>query len=851
MKATVDFVDIEDLAYLSPKGIVDIKNGMINISSKGLHIQSDLTVKNAIIKDIRIGQAQARLSYTNGILQFQNIRGWINRSRYRGQIGIDLFQNTIKAFAHLPFFTLGNLNYALEKKISWPKEWQGHGQLTTTINGPLETNTVQYQLQSQLSDLNLAKELFDNAIIHIESKNGQMKLRQMELLKKNGQISLTGQIDPKGNIQLDVIGGGLLLQDSPNIIQLAGRDWLGIMDFGMNIRGPFSRPNIKANMEIKNTYFKGRSIADSHLFFQSYPKKIIAKGKLFNTIQVRKLVFPYKGNQTVTLSASVKNLNLQKFLLPVSVSSRIYHSLHSQIDGDIVLSYRKNQFLSSSTGHIKIDQLILKTNSHTLKNQKPFSIQLKNGRIYSDSFQLTDNNIKSIQVTHNKNINIKGDIKLNFLIFLLPFVPVLEGHLTTQMTVQPYLWNLQPVGYIKLTNGIVQLHSMLEPFESVRSHIQMQNNQWRIQSLDTKIAGGSMQARGLLSFKKGQPALVNVQGTLNKVNLKNLPGISTTGTGTIQLTGRKIPYTLNITADMENTRIDREFQTKAEQQIPISSFLPKKLKKQATSPVQLQLNLRLKTPAQITNSTIKAAATGKLKITGPINQAVLFGQLRLLPDGVIIFRDHQFKIATGTITYHHDEPQNPSINLTAKAFVQEQNKEGDFTNKYNILLRIKGRGQKAGFRLTSTPALTKNEIISLLTFGSRSTPFQSIDSQNIATSNIAKYSYYHLGTAFFQKALDKELQRTLGWKFLPLPHINSQKNTVSTKLILKKKIFNKVNISTSRTILDDSPENNIKAEYEINNHTSLIGFWKNEKPMEGSDRNASIIGFDLEYQIDF
>ena len=60
-----------------------------------------------------------------------------------------------------------------------------------------------------------------------------------------------------------------------------------------------------------------------------------------------------------------------------------------------------------------------------------------------------------------------------------------------------------------------------------------------------------------------------------------------------------------------------------------------------------------------------------------------------------------------------------------------------------------------------------------------------------------------------------------------------------------------MNVSTSRTILDDNPENNVKAEYEINNHTSLIGFWKNEKPLEGSDRNASIIGFDLEYQVDF
>ena len=672
VKAKVNFTDIEDLAHLSPKGILDIKNGQIQVSSKGLHIQSDIIAKNGAINDIHIGLAQAHLHYAKGTLNFQNIRGLINHSRYRGQVGINFFQNTINAFIQSPSFTLRNLKYVLENKISWPDEWQGHGQLTAAINGPLKANAIQYQLRSQLSDLILARESFDSAIVHIESKTGPMKIRQLELLKKNGQISLTGQINPnKGNMQLDIIGGGLFLQDSPNIIQLIGRDWLGVINFGMNVHGTFLHPTIKTNVEIKDTYFKGRSITDSRFSFQLHSDKIIAEGNLFNTIQLRKLIYPYKGRQIITLNASVKNFNLQKFLLPSSISSRTYHSLHSQIDGDIALSYRKNQFRSSSTGYVKIDQLMLKTHSHILRNQKPFSIQLKNGRMHLDSFQLTDNNAKSIHFTHNQDINIKGDVKLNFLIFLLPFVPVLEGHLTTQMNVQPYLWNLQPTGYVKIKKGIVQLHSMLEPFESIYSNIQVQNNQWQIQSLQTTIAGGNMQAKGLLSFKKGENPLINIQGTLNQVHLKNLPGMYTTGTGSIHLTGRKMPYTLSINADLENTRIDKEFQTSNEQQVPISSFLPKNLEKQTDEPIKLQLNLRLKTPVKITNSTIKADATGQLKVTNPINQPILSGQLHLLPDGVIIFRDHQFKIASGIITYHNDEPQNPFINLTATTFVQE------------------------------------------------------------------------------------------------------------------------------------------------------------------------------------
>ena len=64
-------------------------------------------------------------------------------------------------------------------------------------------------------------------------------------------------------------------------------------------------------------------------------------------------------------------------------------------------------------------------------------------------------------------------------------------------------------------------------------------------------------------------------------------------------------------------------------------------------------------------------------------------------------------------------------------------------------------------------------------------------------------------------------------------------------------MFNRLNLSASQTILDNSPENDIKVEYEINKNISVIGFGRSENPVEGSDIDASAVGLDLEYQIDF
>ena len=70
-------------------------------------------------------------------------------------------------------------------------------------------------------------------------------------------------------------------------------------------------------------------------------------------------------------------------------------------------------------------------------------------------------------------------------------------------------------------------------------------------------------------------------------------------------------------------------------------------------------------------------------------------------------------------------------------------------------------------------------------------------------------------------------------------------------MILRKKMFNRLNLSASKTILDDYPEDDIKAEYKINKNISVVGAWKYEEPIEGSDADPNTIGLDLEYQLDF
>ena len=862
-KGFVHFSDINNLVSLDPQGTADIIDGTIKVSNNKINIQSNLNIKQFILSQFHMGDVSTQLNYTEkGVLSFRQIKARIKNSKYKGNLNINIPENTIQVFANSPYITLEDLKYTLKDRVYFPFELTGTGTLSAYLRGPLKINAMSYNLHAQLFKIKWEKESFNKAIIQVKSENGYVKTKQVELLKNNGKILFQGQVDPKGNMLAKMTGTGLYLQESENISQVTGPETTGIMDFNMSLEGFFLNPLTKAKISIKNSFYKGYPINHSNINLRLRRNQIEATGSIAGKLNIQKLIFPYKKEGHVELQATTNNLNIKELFLSKGESTQLYNQFQSNINSTINLSYRKNHFSRSATGNIKVDGLTIHANNYKLFNKSPFSIKLKKGNIHTDPIFLQSNNhFFNIIQNKQKRIHISGNTKLDFFIFIFPFMRVWEGDLTVDLNVNPQLSKLLPKGKIQLKNGFIQLNPNIEPFEEIHSDMEIENDNLIFQTLHTKIGGGSLQATGDIHFSNNGYTPVNVKGLFTGVQFSSLPGIHTEGSGQIFLTGKTFPYTLGITADVKTSRIEKEFISNRPNEVQISPRLSLlEENKKNFEPIQMRFNFYLKEPVQIENSTMNATFIGKIKVTGyPLNP-LLSGKLKSLPGGTIIFRDHEFEILSSQITYFNNKPSNPLIDLRAKTFVQEEidtndfsntrkeTKINDFHNEYSILLRVKGRGSAPTFKLTSTPAMTEKKIISLLTFGVRSIHFEPGSTIN----NIAKYSYYHLGPVLFQKAIGHELKDTLGVdQFLIVPHISSKTNSTATKLIVRKKMFNRLNLSASQTILDNYPESDIKAEYKINKNISIIGLWQNEDPAEGSDVDSNTVGLDLEYQIDF
>ena len=848
--------DLEDLVSLKPKGIAYLNKGSLSVVKDKVTLQANLKTKDLMLDGFHIGSAKTQVDWTEEqILHFRKIKGRFKKSQYKGNISVNIPNNSIRVFAHSPFISLSDLKSALKNHIYFPFSLKGKGHFSGYLQGPLQANILSYNLSAQFFDIAWEGESFDKGLLKIESQNGYVKTKQAILTKGLGQVIFEGAVDPKGNLKARLKGEKLALQNSENISQALGHDIEGDMAFDMLLSDYFLKPFNHTKIHIQNSFFKGYPLKDSHLNLNISQKAVSASGSLAGKINLHKVIFPFKKTGDVKLKADVKGLNIKELFFSKSDSSSLYNQFQSNIDGSLDLAYKKQHLTRSLTGFIKVDKLSLSPPTGQLNNQGPFFLALQEGVMKLNPFSLKSSN-HSLHFRQDQKIYITGDLKLDFLIFLFPFMKSWEGDLNINLNLEPKLFAPALEGELALQKGFIQLNDHIDPFEESTLQADIKNRHINVPSLYTKLGGGEIKGQGSLFWSLKKKLHVDVKAGFKNVIFSSLPGLFARGEGQLSLKGKSFPYTLGVKANLQDLKVEKEFNTSSVASIQLNQrFLALKETQKTTEPLNLNLSLFPKNPIQIENSVMKADFIGNIKVVGPPENPLLTGTLRALPEGIIRFREHDFRLRSAQIHYANSSPSNPTIDLRANSSVREdpsarsdrETEIDNFSNEYQVSLSVKGLGQNPRFRLSATPPLSEKEIVSLLAFGARSIKFDAKNPLN----NIIRYSYSHLGSALFQKAIGRELKNTLDLQPLLIPHINSKTGATTPKLVVRKTMFNRLTLSSSHTLLDEERESDIKAKYKINKNVSLIGLWKNESLEEGRDEESNTLGLNLEYQIDF
>jgi translocation and assembly module TamB len=730
----------------------------------------------------------------------------------------------------------------------------------------LQLNALSYQLKSTFYRGEIANEPFDEAKVNILAQNGYAKTTSVYLTKDASVVSMNGTMDPLWNVNAAIIGNKLRLEQF-DTVQRMGLSLTGLMDFAMTLQGRLPRPDMDLKGYFRKVVVGDQTVDDSNFELQFKKDRIEARGEFLGKTLVTHSTWPRQPDAPFDFYIKTQQWDFARIF---SMLSEPHHSneFETALTGEVTLKSPEGGFWHAN-GKAEVQTLLVKHGNLSLSNAKPLIISFQNGLMRTEYFELGGEQasvkLETLSTSREQiDLRLTGHFDLNLISVLTPFLSDLRGPLDFSLTAKGSLDDPTVQGSAFLNKGYLRFKDFPHAFENIHAGFVLAKRNLHLDALTAMLGGGKISADGQMGFLSGGNYPVDVAGQFQNVALNVPDGFKSKGSGTFKVSGDHFPYLLSLVYNLTGGEVTREFaQTPSlTKQVQPSSFLPKYFDKQSFEPLLFDFDFNFNSPVVVRNTLVNANVTGHLKAEGTPKKLRLTGRAQAQKGSKIFFRDTPFDVEVGNVEYHEDAPENPLIYAQGKSRVTEVSTDNR-PQTYDIDLILQGHPKDLKINLSSQPALSQQQIVSLLALGmtmdnnaisataSRSTEQQS--------SALTTQGSVQLGTALLQKPIGNQIKDKLGVDMQISSAYSQADQTTVPKVTFSKQWTPTFIGSASRTI-DKSPVNLIKLEYKMQRNLSLVGSWQGQSSDSTSlpnlqqpqvDPTPSIFGLDLEYKIEF
>lgn len=235
-----------------------------------------------------------------------------------------------------------------------------------------------------------------------------------------------------------------------------------------------------------------------------------------------------------------------------------------------------------------------------------------------------------------------------------------------------------------------------------------------LHQLTGRVAGGSVQATGRLAMPRttDRPLEYELQVVAKNLNLRYPEGWTVRGGAEISLRapsgagGRELAGTVTL---------DRAFYL---QDVPVGLFqviqgtlqrqrLALQETEEELARTQLSLSIQGDEALRVRNNVADLSGNISLTLQGTLARPVLFGQVEVVPGGTLLFRDTEYEVERGLLTFSNPYDIEPVIDLVAATEVRH----------FDVQLNLSGTLERLNANFSSNPPLADLEILGLLTTG--------------------------------------------------------------------------------------------------------------------------------------
>jgi hypothetical protein len=329
---------------------------------------------------------------------------------------------------------------------------------------------------------------------------------------------------------------------------------------------------------------------------------------------------------------------------------------------------------------------------------------------------------------------------------------------------------------------------------------------------------GPLTLSGAMAWGSNGLEEFNFRTTFSKAKV-SMPGLmkGTLEQGWISWAMSEDGYLLSGDADLSEGRWLKPFKMGSNSSTP--SELPDFLNR-----TRLSIRFRGSQNLWLDNNYAKILAEADAALTGTWGAPTLLGTFTAI-EGKVLYLDRRFTVESGSANFNDATTINPVLSLQAAATVRSYGVDGN-PIPYTLSLSISGPLDQMVLSLTSDPALSQSDIVSLLTLGATQQEIVSRNPQSSTSTGDVLLS--RAGSLTEQTLADYSTRKVGQWIGLedlsmqgdPLGLGGSTSGSSSPQISATTRITDKISV-TYQTNTGSNPQRSVRIGYYLSNRFSI------------------------------
>lgn len=379
------------------------------------------------------------------------------------------------------------------------------------------------------------------------------------------------------------------------------------------------------------------------------------------------------------------------------------------------------QDLEALAGRVELSELILIRGEHEIRNLQPVIAELGTRALEVESLFLGDPETESEMFVAGTLGLRKEDYPLDLQIqasldsvWLAPLLPQfqIDGSIDALATVRGNVAAPRINGQGAIRRGRAIVPGFPHALDDLSAVVFFYPQQVVLHELTGRFASGRVRATGRMDMPRAdEPLVYELQAEARNLSVRYPEGWTMRGDGELSLRapvagGRELSGTV---------RLNRAFYVQ-DLQIGVLQLLQLALRRQRlvlqeTDEVlaSTHLSLAIEGPGalRVRNNVADLSGDLSLSLHGTLARPVVFGRVEVERGGTLVFRDTEYEVASGLVTFANPYEIEPVIDLVATTEVR----------RYDVQLNLSGTLDRLNADFTSNPPLADLEILGLITTG--------------------------------------------------------------------------------------------------------------------------------------